>query len=45
MLADALEKMEGVSCKYADGNMYLYPSVKFTRQAIAAAEGLGKPVD
>lgn len=45
ILADALEKMECMNCKYAEGSMYLYPSVRFSRKAIAAAEGLGRPVD
>jgi aspartate/methionine/tyrosine aminotransferase len=45
VMADALEEMDHVNCKYADGSMYIYPSVRFSKQAVAEAEGLGRPVD
>ena len=40
-----LNEMVNVSCKEVEGAMYAFPSIKFSKAAIAAAQKEGKSVD
>ncbi|KAJ3076812.1 hypothetical protein HDU99_001303, partial [Rhizoclosmatium hyalinum] len=44
-LAQALNKLEGVSCNAAEGAMYLFPTITLPAGAVAAAKKLGKQPD
>ena len=40
-----LNEMVNVNCQEVQGAMYAFPSIKFSKKAIAAAEKEGKVVD
>ncbi|KAJ1537926.1 hypothetical protein HK405_014237 [Cladochytrium tenue] len=45
MLHKAFNELEGVTCNYAQGAMYLFPKLTFSEKAIAVAEAIGKQPD
>jgi alanine transaminase len=45
IVTNYLNSMVNVSCQEVEGAMYAFPSVKFSKKAIAAAEKEGKSVD
>ena len=44
-IADALNKLPGVTCNAAEGAMYLFPQLQLPAAAIAAAAAQGMPAD
>lgn len=44
-LYDAFQQMEGVSCQYPAGSMYLFPTITLPEKAIKEAESKGKKPD
>jgi glutamate--glyoxylate aminotransferase len=45
MVADAFNKLEGVSCTPVEGAMYAFPQIRLPPKAIAAAKAAGKAPD
>lgn len=45
MLAEALNKLEGVTCNEAEGAMYLFPRLDLPKRALKAADAAGRVPD
>ena len=45
IVTNYLNSMNNIKCQEVEGAMYAFPSIKFSKKAIAAAEKEGKVVD
>jgi len=45
LVADTLNKMEGISCNTVQGAMYAFPNISLPAKAVEAAKNAGQPAD
>lgn len=45
MVADALDQLEGVTCRHSDGAMYAFPTITLPDKFVAEADAEGMPAD